>query len=67
MKRLFLRILSFPFIAAILLINSIVIYLTTLYKLARYGGETFVYNKDDKKTIYGLYQKLKGGGTIPEI
>lgn len=58
--RIVLRILFFPFNAAIMLIMSIYLYLKALYHLLRYGGENIVYNsKMHRGTICANYEKLE--------
>ena len=57
--RILMRILSFPFIATIHLIWMLLVYLKTMYYLARYGGESIVYTPaQNKKTIQDTYKKL---------
>ena len=57
--RILMRILSFPFIAAIHLIWMMLVYLKTMYYLARYGGESIVYTPaQNQKTIQDTYKKL---------
>ena len=57
--RILMRILSFPFIAAIHLIWAILVYLRSMYHLARYGGENIVYTpKHNRTTIQDTYKKL---------
>ena len=58
-----LRILSFPF--ALCLYITIAIYygingvVLTLFKFLIYGGEFITYEKEDKDSIYKIYEKLK--------
>jgi len=62
-KHSLLRFLSFPF--ALCMYIVIAIYygikgvISTSFKFLMYGGEFITYNKDDKATIYGIYEKLK--------
>lgn len=58
--RIVLRILFFPFNAAIMLIMSIYLYLKGLYQLLRYGGENIIYNNRIKRgTIINTYERLQ--------
>ena len=58
-----LRFLSFPF--ALCLYILIAIYygikgvISASFKFLMYGGEFITYGKDDKATIYVIYQQLK--------
>ena len=55
-----MRILSFPFIAIIHLIWAILVYLKTMYWLARYGGESVIYNKKvNRDSILSIYNRLE--------
>jgi len=55
LKSFLKRLLFYPFVLCILLIKS---FLDSL-KLLMYGGEMYLYNKDDKKLISDIYRELK--------
>lgn len=54
-----MRILSFPFVAGIMFIWIMILYVIILKNQAIYGGETNIYNKKmNRKTIQDVYNKL---------
>lgn len=59
-KNLFImRLILSPFLLVMSLVPFIwkAFYLT--YSFVRYGGEFIAYRKDDKETIFNIYQHLK--------
>lgn len=59
-KRLFImRLILSPFLLVIALVPNIVSSFKLTYLFVRYGGEFISYMKDDKATIFGIYQHLK--------
>jgi len=54
-----LRILSAPFVFAIFFISFTYLTLKFTSNWILYGGEMIAHRKDDKKTIYDIYEKLK--------
>lgn len=50
-----IRILAYPFILCILLIKAT----TDSLLILRYGGEVFLYKRDEKKKISDIYELLK--------
>ncbi len=58
--RILMRVLSFPFIAIIHLICVVLFYFKTMYRLARYGGESIIYDKNNnQKTINETYKMIE--------
>ena len=55
LKSFLKRLLFYPFVLIILLIKA---FLDSL-KLLLYGGEMYLYNKDDQKKISDIYKELK--------
>jgi hypothetical protein len=62
-KHFLLRIISFPFAFGLYVVMAVYFgtkgVLTTSFKFLMYGGEFITYKKDDKESIYTIYQKLK--------
>lgn len=54
------RVLFFIPIAFIMLVNSLLMWARTMILYAKYGGETMIYSKDDRKSIRDIYFILKG-------
>jgi hypothetical protein len=54
-----LRLIGLPFITGLLLIYMIYYVILKSYHFILYGGEFIIYNKDDKKMIYDIYEQLK--------
>jgi hypothetical protein len=55
LKSFLKRLLFYPFVLCILLIKA---FLDSL-NLLLYGGEMYLYNKEDKKLISDIYKELK--------
>lgn len=60
-----IRILILPFILAIYAIHFIHALCRAGIFFVLYGGETFIYEKKDKKTIAGIYDMLKAYQKTP--
>ena len=58
------RILFFFPVAIIMLINSLILYVMVMVSYVRYGGESVIYDRDDKATIEKIYRILKGGTDV---
>ena len=53
------RILALPFFVAFQITYLSRILLMRIYWFLRFGGEMITYRKEDQKTIYEIYLKLK--------
>jgi len=54
-----LRLIAFPFMAAVVLIHHIRIYITVMLGYLIYGGEAIMYSKKvNKKRIYEVFLKV---------
>ena len=47
-----------------MLINSLILYVMVMVSYVRYGGESVIYDRDDKATIEKIYRILKGGTDV---
>jgi predicted membrane protein len=54
-----LRILAAPFVFVIFFISFTYLAFKFTANWIRFGGEMIAHHKDDKKTIYDIYEKLK--------
>lgn len=58
-KKIILRILCFPLVALIMLINSLLYWILSMYNYVRYGGETIIYKSHEKASILGIFEMLE--------
>ncbi len=57
---LIIRIIIFPFIAVIMFIHTIRIYIITMIGYLIYGGETILYSKNiNRKMIYNVFLEVQ--------
>lgn len=59
------RVLFFPFMACIMLINYIGLYLQALYFYIRYGGESVIYRPEDRASMVAIFRALEA--TLKEL
>lgn len=57
--RLGFRIILFPMMLLVIIVAGIIGTLKQIFNYIWFGGETVIYNKDDRPSIYNIYQELK--------
>jgi hypothetical protein len=64
MKQIIIRIIALPIFAIFHLIVLVVNWIFLMAKYIKYGGETIIYERGDRKMIHDIYQLLKSKKTI---